>query len=439
GKYPLKKNMRVKDVLLMAGGPNPNAYPGAAQIFRTNPESRNVTILMVDITQALAESSQDNIVMQDKDRLVVAHIQEFKPETTVSITGEVHRPGEYTLAAGMTVRDLIYAAGNIRESGYLDEAELTSMITQGTRSTQYEHQNVNLSKALSGDIHQNHLLRPYDRLLVKRIPGWRQEKHVTIEGEIRFPSRYAIRNGERLSSLIERAGGYTPMAYLRAANFTREKVREMQQKGILEMADRLERDLLAGSAGQLSTSLSAEEIAGKKVEAEQRQKFVQSIRELKATGRMTVQLSHLHLLKGSAMDIELDEGDRLVIPPKNSVVNIAGGVMTQASLIYSDKMSYGDYIEAVGGYSRFADKNNVFVMKVDGSARKLARGFFDWSNMRGRWEIAGSGEQIRTIEPGDTIVVPEKLDRIAWLREIRDITQVLMNVAVTAAVVLRLF
>jgi polysaccharide biosynthesis/export protein len=216
-------------------------------------------------------------------------------------------------------------------------------------------------------------------------------------------------------------------------------VRESQQKGLLEMADRLERELLSDASGQISTALSAEEVAAKKGELEQKQRFIESIRKLKATGRMTIYLAHLRLLKGSPYDLELEEGDQLLIPQKNSVVTVVGAVMTQASLIYSDKMSYQDYISESGGYSRFADPDNVFVMKVDGSARKLSRGFLNWSAPRERWELTGFGEPISTIEPGDTIVIPDKVERIAWLREIRDITQILMNVAVSAAVVIKLW
>ena len=172
---------------------------------------------------------------------------------------------------------------------------------------------------------------------------------------------------------------------------------------------------------------------------EMKLKLIESFRSLKATGRMTVYIGHLRLLKGSEYDIELEEGDSLFIPQKNSVINVVGAVMSPTSLIYSDKMSYQDYINETGGYASFADTDNIFVMKVDGSARKLARGFLNWSTPRGRWEVAGFGERAPSIEPGDTIVVPEKMERIAWLREIRDITQILMNAAVTAGVVIKLY
>ncbi|MBU1744214.1 MAG: SLBB domain-containing protein, partial [Proteobacteria bacterium] len=131
--------------------------------------------------------------------------------------------------------------------------------------------------------------------------------------------------------------------------------------------------------------------------------------------------------------------DTILLPQKNSVINVVGAIMSQGSYIYSDKMTYKDYIAQTGGFSSSADTDNIFVMKVDGSARKLSRGFMNWSAPRERWELAGYGEEVREIEPGDTIVVPEKTERIAWLREIRDITQIMMNTAVAAAVVLKLW
>ena len=438
GKYPLQSNLRLKDALFMAGGPNASAYLGAAHIFRTDPQSRLITMLVLNLTRALAEDEQDNIVMKDKDRLIVHNIQEYQPDKFVMLEGEIGHAGQYPLTEGMTVRDLLFAAGNVRESAYLDEAELTSMITDGGQNTKYENRNLDLKKVLAGDAAQNLPLRPYDRLLVKRIPDWRQDKFVTIGGEVRFPGTYAIKKGEKLSSLIERAGGYKETAYLRGTMFTRERVRELQQKSILEMADRLERELLSGSSS-LATALSAEEIAGKKVELEQKQKFIESLKKLKATGRMTIHLAHLRLLKGSEYDIEMEDRDTLVLPQKNSVVNVVGSVMTQGSYVYSERQSYKDYIEQSGGYSGYADADNIFVLKVDGTARKLARGFFNWSSSQNRWEIGGAGEEIKAIEPGDTIVVPDKVERIAWMRNIRDITQILMNTAVSAGVLITLF
>ena len=124
---------------------------------------------------------------------------------------------------------------------------------------------------------------------------------------------------------------------------------------------------------------------------------------------------------------------------KNSVVNVVGAVMSRGSFIYSDRLDYKDYIEMAGGHTKYADTDDVYVMKTDGSARKLSKGFLGWNFSKSRWEMAGFGEDVKDLEPGDTIVVPEKLERIAWLREIKDITQILYQIAVTAGVTMVLF
>ncbi len=144
-------------------------------------------------------------------------------------------------------------------------------------------------------------------------------------------------------------------------------------------------------------------------------------------------------MKGSEYDLELENGDSLYIPTMNSSVSVMGSVMSLGSYIYSEKYNYRDYIDMSGGYTRYADSDNVYVLKVDGSARKFSNGVFSWSNSRSRWEMSAFGGEVKEIEPGDTIIVPEQLSQIAWLREVKDITQILMQMAVIAGVVVNLF
>ncbi|MCX7982389.1 MAG: SLBB domain-containing protein, partial [Syntrophales bacterium] len=294
-------------------------------------------------------------------------------------------------------------------------------------------------RALAGDPEHNVPLRPHDRLFVKRIPDWGAIKYVTLTGEFKFPGRYAIHKGERLSSVIERAGGYLPTAYLRGAYFTRESVRALQQKSLEEMTRRLERELLSEASARIGSSLTPEEVQSKAQEIQFKQRLIDFMRGLKATGRMSITLTNLRLFKGSIYDIELEDGDTLHLPQKNNVVNVVGAVMAETSHVFNEKWSYLDYINASGGMSRYADEANIFVLKVDGSARKLSGGLFDWNKHKERWELAGYSEELPRIEPGDVIVVPEKVTTIAWLREIRDITQILMNTAVTAATIIKLW
>jgi len=156
---------------------------------------------------------------------------------------------------------------------------------------------------------------------------------------------------------------------------------------------------------------------------------------MEVTGRMSVKLVHLRLLKGSAFDIEVENGDSLTIPIKNSVVNVTGAVMSQGSFVHLEDMDYKDYVDIAGGYTRYADKGNTFVLKVDGTARRVNGGFMNWSQANSRWELAAFSSDTGKLDPGDTIIVPEKLERFAWWKELKDWTQILMQMSVIAATV----
>ncbi len=438
GAIVLTEEMRICDLIFKAGGQTRDTLLGEAELYRTDWRTKEVTLEKLNLGKAIAGDPQHNLKLKDLDRLVVHSLWETVYKKNVSIEGEVLKPGSYPMADNMTVRDLVFAAGNILESASLQEAEVSSRKVDSNNTMKVSHRQINLGRALAGDPEHNLPLKSYDRIFVKPISEWSAEKYVTLSGKFKYPGRYVISKGEKLSHVIARAGGYIDDAHLRGAYFTRESVRVLQQKGLVEMADRMERELLAGG-GEIATSTSAEEVAAKKAELEQKRLFVAYLRSLKANGRMTIKLAHLRLLKGSEFDVEMEDGDMLSIPPKHNVVNVAGSVMSQGSFIYSAKMEYEDYVDLTGGYAKYADRDNVFVLKVDGTAEKLAKGLFNWSSLRSRWEVAGFEREIKGIEPGDTIVVPEKIGRIAWLREVKDITQILMNSAVTAGVFKALF
>jgi len=435
GVFDLDKNTTVKDALLMAGDITKNAYLQKGEIYRTEKNRENITIHF-NVGRALEGDPEHNIVLQDEDRIVVHSVYEFEYKKVVFVEGEVLNPGSFFYTQGSTVRDLVFAAGNTLESAYLGEAEITSQIIEDDKVVKLEHKRINLKKALQGDPVDNVVLKPYDRLTVKRIQDWRKEQFVAVSGEVRYTGRYVVKKNERLSSLIERAGGYTDDAYLKGAVFTRGRVKVLQQKTLDEMIARMERELLAEAATVKETS--AEGVQARQVELQQRQKFVETLKEIPPSGRMTIHLSHLRLLKGSVYDIELEDGDSLFITTKNSVVNVAGAVMSMGSFVYAEGLGYEDYIRMAGGYSRYADTSNIFVMKADGSARKLP-GAVNWNPFQKRWEAGGFGESKSVIEAGDSIIVPEKLERTAWLRELKDITQIFANVGLTATSIALLY
>jgi len=429
--YELKSDTTIPQLIEMAGGLNTVAFTGRAQIERIVDNNRQIVY-----ESDLKSLKEKDIKLYPGD--VIKIFQVVQEKRVVKLAGAVQREGNYGLKPGMTVKDLILLAGGLKYYAFIKDAELIrySITDEGPKT---ENIKFSLEKAMTGDAENNIVLKEDDYLFIRSIPNWQPQQTVTIQGEVRFPGVYPIKRGERLSSIIERAGGYTEFAYLRGAVFTRERLKEVQQKNMEEMLARLERELMSASSAQAAVATTKEEIDAKKAEAEQKQKFIESLRKLKATGRLTIHLAHLRLLKGSEFDIELEGGDSLYIPVTNNFVNVAGSVMTQGSFIYSNSLNSKDYIELAGGASRWADTNNIYIMKVDGSAMRVDRGLFSWNSARSRWEIASFGEPVKEVEPGDTIVVPEKVERIAWLREIKDITQVIANLAISAGVVKALY
>lgn len=432
--YELKGETRLLDLIGMAGGLTGMAFRGRVQVQRIeNNEFR--TIFEGDLID-IEKTAEKNFALKDGDLVKVFAVVDLK--NTITITGAVANPGDFGVASGITkVSDVIALSGGLLYYAS-SQMEVTRVnVTQsGPRTERFV---VDVFKAMEGDPAHNVPLEMNDYLFVRMVPEWQLYRTVNVGGEVKYPGAYTITRGEKLSSVLERAGGYTNFAYLRGAMFTRDRVRQLQQKTLEDLASRLEKELIAEGAMGAGTALTSEEVQAKKLEMEQRAKFIESIKKLKATGRMTIWLAHLRLLKGSEYDIELEEGDNLYIPSENKVINVVGAVMSNGSFIFNDKWGYEDYIQLAGGYSRYADDGNVFVMKVDGSARKLSNGFMNWNHLRKRWEVAGFNESKGPLEAGDSIVVPERLERTAWLRNLKDITQILANAGLAAATIAVLY
>jgi polysaccharide export outer membrane protein len=417
GIYELKENERLIDLIKMAGGFLNTAYNKKVSIKRIF-DNRYRDYLELDISDIEKDFSK-NIELADGDLIMLKSIVDF--DTSVNIYGAVVYPGKIGIKQGETrISDVIKFAGGllINASGI---AEITRF-NKTDKGVETERLEVNVKNAIAGNEKDNLILKDYDSIVIKSIPDWYYPKLVYLSGEINSPGAYPIEKGERLYSVLKRAQGFTKNAYPRGIIFTRQSVKADQQKVINETADRLEKELLSGSAAAASSSLSIEEVQSQQYVYEQKKRFLAQIRNAKATGRIYIKFENLDNLKDSTYDIELQEGDEIIIPQKSDVVNVSGSVMASGSYVYKSK-SYKSYIDMAGGYSYYADKGRTFILRYDGSAAKAKSGLFSSTK----------------VEPGDTIVVPEKFETIAWLREIRDITQIITNLAISAGVVIKVF
>ena len=369
-----------------------------------------------------------DLELKEFDTVHIYSRWEMEDMPKVIVRGEVKRAGEYRLFENMTVRDLLVAAGNTKMSAYLKNADLNRIRKTTDNVTSYTT-TINLEEALADNPKDNLPLAPFDELIVRAIPNWAEEtdRNVTLNGEFRFPGTYAVHKGERLSSVIERAGGFTDKAYLKAARFTRKSVQELQQKRMDELIATSEKDILKKQAELASTASSKEELDATKAALEGLERSVQLLKTTKAEGRMVISLKPVDKLKGTASDVDLQGGDVLNVPELPSTINVLGQVYNPTSIIPVDNGDVGYYLAKAGGPTRDAETDDMYVVKTDGTVMNRQQGSFFKS-------LFFAGFMSTDLEPGDTLIVPQRLEKTAWMRDIKDLTSILANLALTAGV-----
>jgi protein involved in polysaccharide export with SLBB domain len=348
----------------------------------------------------------------------------------------VYDPNAYRLIPEMKVNDLVDAAGGLQKNAYLRTAEITRRhISQEGMAT--EKIDVNLEKAMAGDPENNILLRDYDHVVVRPIPDLVFDANAVILGEVRFPGEYPIRKGETLSSLIDRAGGYTDQAYLNGAVFTRGSAKLIQRRRLDDLIRQIEESMFSSAQEQMSTALDSETAKAEQAALEAKKTLLTKLRGAEITGRVVVRLTALEEFKGSRYDVELEDGDTLTIPQTPGVIHVVGEVFNPTSLLFEDNGTVSYYLGRVGGMTREADKKQVSVIKADGTVISMEQGnrgrLLFWDSQSNSWFFGGF--MSHRMEPGDTIVVPRKMDRYLNLRLTKDITQIIFQIAVAAGVV----
>jgi len=321
GVFQWRPGMRISDLIHDAGGFDPDVYMDRAQIFRTNADLAR-TMRSFNLSKALANQGDDNLVLQELDSIAVASVWDVRDRHTVNISGSVRKPGPYEFLDGMTVMDLIFRAGGLKESAYKMQAEV-SRIDSSTIATKKAAEVYQV--AITGDyaVHSadsTFALQQWDQVFVREIPDWNLQRNVTVSGEVQYPGTYSLESDtERLASLLKRAGGLKSTAYPRAAQFTRVK----------------------GNAGRLAVD-------------------VESVAKGKKKNNLV-----------------LEEGDNLFIPREPKTVKVVGEVGLPASVLYEGGRSLGYYIDQAGGYTDNSDKGRVRVIQPNGKVRSARHMWWD--------------------------------------------------------------
>ncbi len=430
GDYPWFEGMRVRDLIPSFDMLLPGADKRYLVIKRQFQDKRGIELLDINLEEILNTTSKEkNIILNSKDEvyvfdsrnarsatlnpwlnLIKSQTSPDQPLKVVSIKGLLHHPDRYPLTENMRVSDLLRAAGGLTDKAYTLRAELASYeILEGERR-ELLRQDINLDRVLAGDQSFDVLLKPYDELLVRRIPNWDEAGHIEILGEVEFPGIYSIGRGERLSDVIKRAGGLTDMGYAKGAVFIRESVRQRESKHLKRMAMQLERDLAVVQAH------------GNEIGLEKGQTLLEGrvlldqIRSIEAMGRMVINLPAT-LDEPATYDVALQGGDKLYIPKRPDEVTVVGEVYHLTSHLYKQGMKRDEYVRLSGGITERGNKKAVYVVHANGSVSPPEKWY----------------QKPVEIGPGDTIIVPVKVDRISKLKLFTDVSQIIYQLAVSAA------
>ncbi len=437
GEFQYRKGMRVTDILPGYSSLLPDSYLESAEIIRLVLPDLHREIISFNLKRALSGDAKENIELNEQDTIKVFSRWDLQEKPVVSINGQVVNPGTYDYYPNMTVRDLLNASGSLKRNAFLDGAELTRVVVEYGKAKSIRL-HVDIGKALAGDNEANLLLQPDDVLIVRGIVGWLEatDRFVTLKGEFKFPGTYSIAKGEKISSVIARAGGYTDRAYLKGAKFTRKAVRESQQKRMNEIIVRTEKDILQRQAAMASVAASKEELEGTKSALDGLLRILERLKTAKAEGRVVIRLDTLDELQKSNYDLELIGGDTLEIPQIPNVVSIMGEVYNSTTLVYQNGTNVSNYLKKAGGPTREAEDSEMYLIRADGSVASRQQSSFGihWDEYSRRWTFGGF--LAMNMDPGDTLVVPQRLERTAWLRDIKDITTILSQIALTAGTVL---
>lgn len=413
GTYTLSAMSTLLNALFTSGGPDATGSMRNIQLKRGGQ-----TVTTFDMYDMLAKGDKSSdTTLRDGD---VIYIPETGP--LVALTGNVKQPAIFELKGNANLADVLTWAG-----GFDSAAETKQVIVEKNVDNQYKTVvELIADKAVSSSQLANIAVKPTDVLRVFApgavpVEAQIQNEYVRVAGETRQSGIFLLKKGETLRELIARLGGANENGYLYATQLNRESVRRAQQAKLNEVADRFERDLESNATIRMSSSSDQDNATKLSAEAAQQRRFVQKLRSVKAEGRIVLDLPGVATQVKNLPDLPLQNGDSIYVPRRPGTVDVLGSVFQQNAFVYRSQGKVSDYVQQAGGLTTNADKSEMYVIRADGTAQ---------SGQSANW-FSGIGGSI--VNPGDTIVVPEKIDRSTFMQSVKDWTSILYQFGLGAA------
>lgn len=445
--YELKGKESLKDLLQLAGGLTNTASGKTVAIERI----QDRTTRKVDEF----ELSDTGLTKQIQDAdLVTVYSVSARFDNAITLRGNIAIPGRHPWKEGMRVSDIIQDKESLITDGYwqkqnqsasVDVASSNGLRNEVKRSSEeinwdyavVERMNpsdlttnlipFNLGKAIiERDPTQNLVLKAGDIITVFSktdigVSIGNKTAYVRLEGEFNSPGVYQVQPGETLRTLVARVGGVTSHSYMFASEFTRESTRQIQQKRLDELILQMEQDIQRNAAQSASTALSKEDVAAAQSTSNAQQAMLSKMKAVKATGRIVFDIPEDSVSQDDLPDLALEDGDILRIPPRPSTIIVLGNVYNQSAFIFKEGMSVNDYLKKSGGPTSNGNEDEVYLIRADGSV---------YSKKQEGWLNSFSGKDAL---PGDTIIVPEQLEKYSFTKDLKDWTQIFYQFALGAA------
>jgi len=421
GKTAYRDGLRMSDVLKSYADLLPEPADMAEIVRLAAPDLHPETIEF-NVPDVLIGNA--NLPLQPFDTIrIFGRYEQDAP--TVTVKGEVQRPGSYPLFSGMTAAQLVRAAGGFKRDALLETADLVSYkVIDGAQVT-VNRRNLEIGSAvLKDDRAADAPLKPGDILTVHQLTGWNDiGASITIEGEVAHPGSYGLQEGERLSDVLKRAGGFRSTAYPEGAVLTRPDVAALEEKSRQELVRQIE---ASSAAARLSPAVAGSEQSANLLMIQQQQDQVLSrLRSQSATGRLVIHIDPaIESWAGTPADIEVRSGDKLRIPKRPGFVLVTGQVYNASAISFVPGKSASWYLDRAGGSTAIANRGEIFVIRANGTV--VGRRSGGWRDR----EVLST-----RLNAGDVIVVPQKIigTSLVW-RNLLSAAQIAASISIAAAV-----
>lgn len=423
GKFPYHDTMKLSDAIRSYRDllPEPSDH---GEIVRLMPPDLHPEAIDFSVADVFAGGAP--IILQPFDTIRIrGRYETDAPKVTVR--GEVLQPGAYALTQGMTTAQLVRIAGGFKRSALLDNADLASYEVKDDKQVVSLRRTVAIGQAVKGlDANADVTLKPGDVLTIHQVSGWNDiGASVTLAGEVTYPGTYGLQEGERLSSVILRAGGFRTTAYPDGAVLVRKQVKELEEKSRAELIRQIETTSVGGKLGQNVSG--GDDSATLQLLVQQQNQVLQRLRSQQSAGRLVIKINaNVSNWANTSADIELRSGDVLTIPKSPGIILVSGQVYNATAISYAPGKDAEWYLRLAGGATDLANRKEIFVVRANGLV--VGRRSGEWYQDKVLSTRLG---------PGDAIVVPQKIvgGSLFW-RNMLTTAQVISSIAFTAALAL---